>query len=64
MAIANKRNDVVYHQIESNTILCGIPLESQSAYFEKGDVPIGHFEKNGIEYVVIYSFVVGKGSFE
>jgi len=64
MAIANSRNDVVYHQVEPNIMLCGIPLESQSAYFEKGDVPIGSFEKNGMEYVVIYSFVVGKESFE
>jgi len=65
MAIAGTRNDVVYHQIEANTILCGIPFESKSAYFEKGDIPIGHFQKNGIEYLVIYSYVAdGKGSFE
>ncbi|WP_293782937.1 hypothetical protein [uncultured Pedobacter sp.] len=64
MTIANRRNDVVYHQVEPDTILCGVPIESQSAYFENGDVPIGYFEKNGIEYVVIYSYVVGKGSFE
>lgn len=64
MAIANSRHDVVYHQTEPDTILCGVPFESKSAYFEKGDVPIGHFEKNGIEYVMIYSYVVGKGSFE
>ncbi|WP_412468051.1 hypothetical protein [Pedobacter sp. KLB.chiD] len=64
MAIANRRNDVVYHQLEPDTILCGVPIESQSAYFEKGDIPIGNFEKDGMEYVVIYSFVVGKGSFE
>ncbi|MEH3114417.1 hypothetical protein [Pedobacter terrae] len=64
MAIANLRNDVVYHQEEPDTILCGIPFESKSAYFEKGDIPIGYFEKNGVEYVVIYSYVVGKGSFE
>lgn len=64
MAIANEINDVVYHHVEPNTILCGVPLESQSAYFEKGDIPIGYFEKDGIEYVVIYSYVVGKGSFE
>jgi len=65
MAIAGTRNDIVYHQIEPNTILCGIPFESKSAYFEKGDIPIGHFEKNGMEYVVIYSYgVEGKGSFE
>ncbi|WP_406826100.1 hypothetical protein [Pedobacter sp. KACC 23697] len=64
MAIAGIRNDVVYHQEEPNTILCGIPIESQSAYFEKGDIPIGYFEKDGMEYLVIYSYVVGKGSFE
>lgn len=64
MAIAGIRNDVVYHQEEPNIILCGIPFESKSAYFEKGDVPIGYFEKNGMEYAVIYSYVVGKGSFE
>ncbi|WP_029283850.1 hypothetical protein [Pedobacter sp. R20-19] len=65
MAIANSRNDVIYHQIEPNTILCGIPFESKFAYFEKGDIPIGHFQKNGIEYIVIYSYVAdGKGSFE
>ena len=63
--IANHRNDVVYHQIEPNTMLCGIPFESKSAYFEKGDIPIGHFQKNGIEYMVIYSYIAdGKGSFE
>jgi hypothetical protein len=46
-------------------MLCGIPFESKSAYFEKGDIPIGHFQKNGIEYLVIYSYVAdGKGSFE
>ena len=65
IAIANSRNDVIYHQIELNTILCGIPFKSKSAYFEKGDIPIGHFQKNGIEHLVIYSYVVdGKGSFE
>ncbi|MFC1226788.1 hypothetical protein ACFE6N_23515 [Pedobacter sp. BG31] len=65
MAIAGNRNDVVYHQVEPNIILCGIPFESKSAYFEKGDIPIGHFEKNGIEYTVIYSYNVdGKGIFE
>lgn len=64
MTIANRRNDVVYHQVEPNTMLCGVPLESQSVYFEKGDVPVGYFKNNGIEYVVIYSYVVGKGSFE
>jgi hypothetical protein len=64
MAIAGTRNDVVYHQIEAHTILCGIPFESKSAYFEKGDIPIGHFHKNGIEYMVIYSYIVdGKGKF-
>jgi len=63
--IANHRKDVVYHQTETNIMLCGIPFESQSAYFEKGDIPIGHFEKNGIEYMVIYSYRAdGKGSFE
>ena len=65
MAIAGTRNDVVYHQTEPNTILCGIPCESKSAYFEKGDIPIGHFQKNEIEYLVIYSYVAdGKGIFE
>jgi hypothetical protein len=65
MAIASNRNDVVYHPIAPNIILCGIPNESKSAYFEKGDVPIGHFKKNGIEYTVIYSYNVdGKGIFE
>ncbi|OWK69214.1 hypothetical protein [Pedobacter sp. AJM] len=65
MAIASNRNDVVYHQTEANIMLCGIPFESKSAYFEKGDIPIGHFVKDGMEYVVIYSYVVdGKGSFE
>jgi hypothetical protein len=65
MAIAKSRNDVVYQQLASHTILCGIPFESKSAYFEKGDIPIGYFEKNGIEYIVIYSYVAdGKGSFE
>jgi hypothetical protein len=56
ISIANHRNDVVYHQTETNIMLCGIPFESQSAYFEKGDIPIGYFEKNGIEYLVIYSY--------
>jgi len=65
MAIAGNRNDVVYHQIEPDTILCGIPFESQSVYFEKGDIPVGYFEKNGIEYLVIYSYRIdGKGIFE
>lgn len=65
IAIAKRRNDVVYHQTEPDTVLCGIPFSSKSAYFEKGDVPIGYFNKNGIEYIVIYSYVVdGKGSFE
>jgi len=65
VAIASTRNDVVYHPIAPNTILCGIPFESQSAYFEKGDIPMGHFEKHGIEYMVIYSCSVnGKGIFE
>jgi len=41
-------------------MLCGIPFESKSAYFEKGDIPIGHFQKNGIEYLVIYSYVADK----
>ncbi|MFC1223751.1 hypothetical protein ACFE6N_08075 [Pedobacter sp. BG31] len=64
IAIASNRNDVVYH-IESNIILFGIPKESKSAYFEKGDVLIEHFKKNGIEYTVIYSYSVdGKGIFE
>lgn len=64
MAIASKRNNVVYHQTEPDTILCGVPFESKSAYFEKGDIPVGYFEKSGMEYVVIYSYVVGKGSFK
>lgn len=65
IAIANNRNDVVYHQLEPNTIHCGIPFKSKSAYFEKGDIPIGHFQKNGTEYIVIYSYVAdGSGSFE
>jgi hypothetical protein len=65
MEMANSRNDVVYHQITPNKMLCGIPFESKSAYFEKGDIPIGYFEKNGIEYMVIYSYVAnGKGSFD
>ncbi|MFD2288124.1 hypothetical protein GJU39_20170 [Pedobacter petrophilus] len=65
IAIAKRRNDVVYHQIAPNTILCGIPFESKSAYFEIGDLPIGHFQKNGIEYIVVYSYVADKsGSFE
>jgi len=65
LAIANSRNDVVYHQIEPNHIICGVPPESTAAYFEKGDIPIGHFQKNGIDYVAIYSYVVGpKRSFE
>lgn len=28
ISIANKRNDVVYHQIEPNTMLCGVPLKA------------------------------------
>jgi hypothetical protein len=60
MALASKRNDVVYHQLEPNIILCGIPNESKSAYFEKGDISIGYFEKNGMEYAVIYSYVVDR----
>ncbi|CAH0142148.1 MULTISPECIES: hypothetical protein [unclassified Pedobacter] len=65
IAIAGTRNDVVYHQIEPNTVLCGIPFESKSAYFEKGDTPIGYFLKNGTEYMVIYSYSVDeRGSFE
>ncbi len=65
MAIASNRNDVVYHSIAPNTILCGIPDESKTAYFDKGDIPIGHFEKNGIEYLVIYSYSIdGKVIFE
>lgn len=64
IAIANRRNDVVYHQIEPDKVFCGIPFESRSAYFETGDIPIGYFKKNGIEYMVIYSYVAdGKGSF-
>lgn len=63
--ITNHRKDVVYHQTETNIILCGIPKESKTAYFEKGDIPIGYFEKRGIEYMVIYSYVAdGKGNFE
>ncbi|MBB6239882.1 hypothetical protein HDC90_004544 [Pedobacter sp. AK013] len=65
MTIASNRHDIVYHPIEPNIILCGVPEESKSAYFEKGDIPIEHFEKNGIEYMVIYSYSVdGKGIFE
>lgn len=55
--VVSERKEEVYHAINDEITLCGIPLASKHHYFPPGEVPKSTFLYNGREYLTVYQFV-------